>query len=146
MRESTYTAAVRDALPAAILAIKVNNPLRRGLPDNLYVGIEGKSLWIEYKYDDIAPQKVDLTDPKRYLSKLQQKTLRQLYERGQQVAVVYATPERVWVREGLSWQNIIYPYNNVQGTMSRSELVRWIIKKLTPTTPEQHHERNHITR
>lgn len=149
MRESTYTAAVRDALPAAILAIKINNPLHRGLPDNLYIGNTSKSLWIEYKYDEIPPEVVDLTNPNKYLSKLQQRTLRQLHNRGQHVAVVYATKKRVWVREGLSWEETIYPQRDVQGTMSRRELVLWIEKKLLrhpETESELHHdERDHTT-
>ena len=76
---------------------------RGGIPDNYYRS-PYRALWVEMKFDSTPPKTINLT---KRLTPLQQRTLTQLHENNEHVAVLYATPSAFTLIEGDNWQTPI---------------------------------------
>ena len=124
MRESTYNRALNRELPSSIWTWKIATARRRGLPDNLYLGPNAASLWVELKYDDGPPPRIlNLADPDRYLTRLQQKVLRQLNALRHKVCILYACTEGAVLLPGLAFTTPISRADLLPQLVCRKQIV-----------------------
>jgi hypothetical protein len=88
MNESKFCAEVRSKMKGdQHCSWKTSDRFRPGIPDELHLGANGTSLWIEWKHDHKCPNHVDLL---KYLSKNQQATLKDFHRLGQKTYIGYA--------------------------------------------------------
>ena len=89
--EHSYIRLVHKYLDSSIYKWKICDEFQGGVPDCFYEG-EFQDLWVEYKYIKPIPKRpstlIDLTNPDRYLSKLQQHWLTRRYQKRKDSAVI----------------------------------------------------------
>ena len=115
MNEHGYIRAVHRQLakitPADFIAWKIHDPYQSGVPDAYYAGESGV-LWVEYKWLPAIPKRattaVDLCNPDRFLTLLQQDWLSKLHRKNIRIAVILGTPNGGVIREGMAWTTPLY--------------------------------------
>lgn len=126
MIESQYTQAVHKRLPKGVLRWKIMDPYMGGIPDAMYIGANGKSLWVEYKYIKALP-KLDTTKIVPKLSELQRRMLVDLESRGQQVIVVIGFGRQGMILDSpREWNDGITKSEFCSRLMTYEELGRFI--------------------
>jgi hypothetical protein len=123
MRESTYTAKVREKLLTRVeYVLKLSLPYTAGVPDQWISGKTG-DLWVEYKFYATLPKVIDITaGAKPKLSKLQQQWLTARHLEGRNVGVVIACAHGAIFRPGLTWVEPINREDFFEECMSKDEL------------------------
>ena len=110
MNEHKYTQAITSRLPKDQYRWKINDPYQGGVPDLFYEGLK-RDLWIEVKFIKPFPKRdttlIDLTDPKRYLSKLQQLWLTRRHSLRQDAYVLVGCEHGGVLLSGHEWQTPI---------------------------------------
>lgn len=91
MRESHYTAKLRVTLKPEVYALKMNLAFTAGVPDVWYSGTK-RDLWSEHKRLVNLPPVLKLFEHK-YLTKLQQKWLKDRQYEGRNTCVVVFTED-----------------------------------------------------
>ena len=106
MREAQYTAKLRTTLKPEVYALKLNLAFTAGVPDVWYSGTK-RDLWSEHKRLVNLPPVLKLYEHK-YLTKLQQKWLKDRQAEGRNTCVVVFTQDWGHVLfQGLSWDRPI---------------------------------------
>lgn len=126
--ETSFSNALRDALPEGIYSMKNNNEYVSGIPDLWFSGRKG-DLWVEMKFIQKLPKTVPIR-PYDLLSKMQEKWLRDRYEEGRNVAVIIGCKrstrlEGIILRD-LAWERDIPTQDFDALIVSKSELVSFI--------------------
>lgn len=126
--ETSFSNALRDALPEGIYSMKNNNDYTSGVPDLWFSGPKA-DLWVEMKFVQKLPKTVPLR-PYDLLSKLQEKWLRDRYEEGRNVAVIIgckrSTRLEGFILTDLMWEKDIPTQDFNALIVSKSELVSFI--------------------
>lgn len=107
-KESNITKKLNSLISPKYLTWKITTTSRGGMPDCLYIGTED-DLWIEFKR---SPTVLKIIHAYKHnicygLSKLQNKTLKQLYEYGKIVWVVIYTPIGFYILKNRMWEKPI---------------------------------------
>lgn len=123
MTESQYWAKLRKAIAKRIYAWKINAAYEAGVPDCWLSG-RHQDLWIENKRvaTEQPPPFLDLTDHKKYLTKLQQLWLESRYTEGRHVGVVVFSKVGHIYLPGLAWKEPVSRLHFTEGAMSMPEL------------------------
>lgn len=101
--ESNITKKLNSLISPQYFAWKITTASRGGIPDCLYVG-PNKNLWVEFKRSQTV---LTIIHAYRQLTKLQTKTLKQLYELSEEVWVVEYTPIGFYILPNLLWEKPI---------------------------------------
>ena len=130
MRESQFIRKIHKLLPKEIWAWKTADRFTNGIPDSVYVGPKGRTLWVEYKF----VQQLGKRHTPR-LTQLQKQRLAQLYQAGHDVAVIIGSPHDAVILRDLAWE---HSADTTQRT-SHKALSSWIKGRLcnepTPYNP-----------
>ena len=122
MNEGDFIAKVHKKLPRTTYRVKFSDRYAGGVPDCYYSG-NGGDLWVEYKYQEVAGHKPNLSD-------LQKRWLIDRHAEGRSVACVVGTPSGVIIYEGTDWLNhrqyVLTPF---------AEYISWIQKKTCLESP-----------
>ena len=122
--ESTFLQGVRALLPLSIYTMKTNNPFVGGCPD-LYVEGDAGILWLEFKYLDVLPSTLVLSDGK--LTRLQQDWLYRAELNGVQSAVIVGHKQQGVVFKGKSqWSLPVTREEFSARSIPRARIVQWI--------------------
>lgn len=100
MNESGFIRSLRSKIPPSIYSLKTHDRFTAGLPD-IYLAAEGgKALWVEVKYEPIAP----VRSHKPHLSANQDAWLSRHHALGHQVCVVVGSPDGAMLYPPITWQ------------------------------------------
>lgn len=126
--ETTFSNAVRAALPKDIYSMKNSNQYVAGVPDLWFSGPKG-DLWVEMKFISKLPSK-RIIRPYELLTSLQEQWLRSRYEEGRNVAVMIGCKHdnkiKGLVLTHLAWERDISPQDFYALIVSKSELANFI--------------------
>ena len=126
--ETTFSNAVRAALPEGVYSMKSSNPYIAGIPDLWFSGQKG-DLWVEMKFISRLPA-TRIVRPYELLSSLQEQWLRARYEEGRNVAVMIGCKHegklKGLVLRDLAWECDISPQEFYALIISKSELANFI--------------------
>ena len=114
---------VNRYLPKRVYHEKMNNPYRGGTPDLYYEG-PNACLWVEFKWYDPVPPRIELIDNK--LSRLQQAWLQRCHDNGRPCAVVVGAPAGCVIYPGTSWQDTLDRDTFLQRCVSPQDVANWI--------------------
>ena len=126
--EAKYKAKVHRHLDASIHHQGMYTPFSAGTPDHWYSGVED-DLWIEYKWDGVAPQRIHLCNPEVKYPKItgkQQSWLRARYAEGRNVVVVYATSEGGIILQALAWEKPLSKEVFLARAVDPKNIAQWI--------------------
>lgn len=107
--ESAFIKAVNQRLkqhPQPPHIIKFADRFTKGIPDTLYIGVSGISLWVEYK---VAPNKA---------TALQLDTLKTLLNYNQKVAIITKHPTKITIHDGINTVETNAPWDWIIETIS----------------------------
>jgi len=121
-REQQFKYSVHKYLPSELTVEGMNNPFRRGTPDNWYSG-DKADLWVEWKFVSKLPKK--RLNVERLLSPMQRQWLLREYEHGRNVAVIVGSAEGGLVFPDDTWLVPATAFN----WMKRADIAKWIIKQ-----------------
>lgn len=129
--EARFVSSIHRYLPKNLHHEGMANPYRSGTPDDWYDGPAG-DLWIEYKYSEKIPKRLDLraqtTSPK--LSKLQERWLRARHLNGRNVAVVVGFKEGGVIMRDLEWEKEWSKEDLQKRIKTRKEIAIWITEQV----------------
>jgi hypothetical protein len=130
MTETKYWQALRKYLVPRVYVWKINAGFIGGIPD-VWASGSLQDMWIENKrIPGNIPAILDLTDHKKYLSKLQQLWLERRYNEGRSVGViVFSEHGHIFLR-GLDWQKPISKLAFSDQSMSYKELAGVVVEAL----------------
>lgn len=126
--EAKYKAKVHKHLPEYVYHQGMYTPFSAGTPDHWYSGIEG-DLWVEYKWSNSMSQRLRLCNPEvKYpmLTHKQQSWLRNRYNEGRNVAVVFACPEGSFIFVALSWEQPLEKEVFLAKCVDVKDVAQWI--------------------
>jgi len=130
MTETKYWQALRKHLVPRVYAWKINAGFIGGIPDVWLSGSE-QDLWVENKrVAGNLPAMLDLSNHKKYLSKLQQLWLERRHKEGRHVGVVVFSEHGHLYVHGLDWQKPISKLDFLERSMSYKELSTKLINVL----------------
>jgi hypothetical protein len=123
--ETTFSKSVDRHVPTHVHHEKMCNPYRGGTFDKWYSCLNGKDLWVEYKF--LILPKRDSTVIKFTLSPLQFTWGRDRLEEGRKVAVIVGCKEGGVLLTDLEWEQPMTCAKFKSRMQSRQELAKGIM-------------------
>lgn len=122
--EAVFLQGVRALLPSSIYTMKTHNPFIGGCPD-LYVEGNAGILWLEFKFLDVVPSALLLSDGK--LTRLQQDWLYRAELNGVQSAVIVGHKQQGVVFHGRTqWNLPVTREEFMARAVPRARIADWI--------------------
>lgn len=100
MIESGFIRSLRSKLPPSLYSLKISDRFTAGVPDLYLAAAGGKSLWVEVKYEKVAP----VRSHKPHLSANQDAWLSRHHALGHSVCVVVGSPAGAMLFPPITWQ------------------------------------------
>lgn len=134
MNEHSFRKSFEGGLkPSLNWSWKIHDSFAGGVPDSYYEGMK-QDLWVEYKWVNLPKRDstiIDLSNPDKYLSKLQQLWLVRRHELGRNDAIVIAGhSEGVTIFKNLEWKTPLTKQEFIAKGMSKKAaqqlLLSWI--------------------
>lgn len=130
MNEGSYKQSIHKLIDKSVVDVwSISDRMKAGVPDVEYSGNSGRSLWIEYKYDEIIPTTISIN---KKLTANQLNWLNTRFDRGHDVIVVYgAEKSKALILEKKDLWNT--PFSSEyfrKNAISKKELANWIHKKV----------------